>query len=335
MTVFKAFEELCISTQTVIADCGVTMEIDEFFQRVPIDDVEGGGVAIQADAFCSSEETTGRRGKKDAVVPEDVDEDLMALLGTEPYRENRLVEDDMWIRLLPHIKCRAMYFKNAIKVHPGLSFQKRERYFRNALNVVLSLGNKLVNFKLSKNGKFQITGCKYLWHAQICIVAFLQRIRRWCPMSVNANDIRVYFQTVMTNMDFNIGHTIDRRNLDELINRDTMYYSLLETSFGYTGVNIKLPIRESWWEVFRIPVVTIAEDGETITCEDTVLDRVLTDADRVRLMSKPKYNTFLVFHSGNVIMSGMAPQLMKSDYETFTGLLLQWSKYIREKILDK
>ena len=48
----------------------------------------------------------------------------------------------------------------------------------------------------------------------------------------------------MTNIDFNIGYIINREELNRYINEHTEYNSLLETSFGYTGVNIKIPVRQ-------------------------------------------------------------------------------------------
>ena len=44
----------------------------------------------------------------------------------------------------------------------------------------------------------------------------------------------------MTNIDFNVGFNINREELDIYINSSTLFNSLLETSFGYTGVNIKI-----------------------------------------------------------------------------------------------
>ena len=46
----------------------------------------------------------------------------------------------------------------------------------------------------------------------------------------------------MRNIDFGLNFYVDREKLDEYFNTCTDYHSLLETSFGYTGVNIKIPI---------------------------------------------------------------------------------------------
>ena len=48
----------------------------------------------------------------------------------------------------------------------------------------------------------------------------------------------------MTNIDFNVGFIINRENLDKHMNELENFNSLLETSFAYTGVNIKFPLKE-------------------------------------------------------------------------------------------
>jgi hypothetical protein len=50
--------------------------------------------------------------------------------------------------------------------------------------------------------------------------------------------------------------------------------------------------------------------------------------------TKKKYNTFLVFHSGNIIMSGMMRETMKKDFDIFVNLLKIWRPVIEEKILE-
>jgi TATA-box binding protein (TBP) (component of TFIID and TFIIIB) len=349
-TAMKPFEELGISTQTVIADSGLMMDIERCFREIPVEISAAVAAPVPTTVVVDDLEerpTKVRGGAKAAplgegwILPGSADEEVRRMLELQEnwsiYRRNTLAETEQWTRLIPYIKCRAMYFKSDLRVDPGFPLKHRERFFRNALNVVLSLGDKCINFKLSKNGKFQLTGCKFLWHAQVSVTAFLHMIQKHCPGMIPSTSTRVYFQTVMTNMDFNVGHTINRQNLDKLMNDSTPYYSLLETSFGYTGVNIKFPIPDEWWTILEVPLVTLSWGEEDknptrIHEEKVVYDRALTPADRTRLANKKKFNTFLVFHSGNVIMSGMNPQIMKADYVAFTGLLTSWNDKIREHI---
>jgi hypothetical protein len=352
----KCFDELIISTQTVIADTKIIMDIDQCFHNIP---VEMSSLTVNHDpsidptSMEQGNETEENNTKKKKnkfkkkkvldVYPGNEEDDQIDrdMCDNEKYRKNEM-EMEEWVSLIPHVYCRAMYYKNDIKIDPKFPLKHRERYFRNALNVVLSLGNKCINFKLSKNGKFQLTGCKFLWHAQVSVVAFIGMIRKYCPNIAGIHQrveaLPITFQTVMTNVDFNTGFTINREKLDQLMNDTTSFYSLLETSFGYTGVNIKFPLPKEWWKVLEVPRVLIHWNGTDKEypvvegCDKVVYDTVLQPSDRQRLGVKNKFNTFLVFHSGNVIMSGMSPQLMTPDYTSFCKLLEQWAPEIKEKI---
>ena len=63
----------------------------------------------------------------------------------------------------------------------------------------------------------------------------------------------------MSNINFSLGFCINKENLDEYINKNTNYYSLLETTFGYTGVNIKIPLPS----LKDIPITKIVLDRNT------------------------------------------------------------------------
>lgn len=217
--------------------------------------------------------------------------------------------------------------------------KKKKKSFRNAINIIAELDNqKFINFKVSKNGKFQMTGCKSEDHAIIIVSHFIQHLIETCKDCVTIaknNSILVFFQTVMTNIDFSIGFKINRQKLDEQMNKDTNYHSLLETSCGYTGVNIKFPLDMKWWEL-KVPVLYCAQmiENQPLEWKDTreslcQMMEITTDKK-----TKKKYNTFLVFHSGNIIMSGMMRDTMKKDFDIFVNLLKIWRPVIEEKILE-
>ena len=47
---------------------------------------------------------------------------------------------------------------------------------------------------------------------------------------------------------------------------------------------------------------------------------------------EPKYNTFLVFHSGKIIMSGINSKYMRSAYYSFVKLMRENRDIIEEKL---
>lgn len=217
--------------------------------------------------------------------------------------------------------------------------KKKKKSFRNAINIIAELYNqKFINFKVSKNGKFQMTGCKSEQHAITIVSHFIQHLIETCRDCVTLaknNSILVFFQTVMTNIDFSIGFKINRQKLDEQMNKDTSYHSLLETSCGYTGVNIKFPLDMKWWEL-EVPVLYCSQMIENQPLEwkntrESLCQMMDITSDK---KTKKKYNTFLVFHSGNIIMSGMMRDTMKKDFDIFVNLLKIWRPVIEEKILE-
>ena len=122
----------------------------------------------------------------------------------------------------------------------------------------------------------------------------------------------------MTNVDFSVGFLINRSNLDIYFNNNTDYNSLLETSFGYTGVNIKFPVKNNPYKnlhEFYLDIKTGKWDDHTINYLEYFNN--LSDTEQKKEKNKQRYITFLVFHSGNVIMSGTMKEHMEPFYYKF------------------
>lgn len=230
---------------------------------------------------------------------------------------------------------KLLYYQNQTRGDESQMKKKTKKCFRNAVNVVVCLKpNKMINFKLSKNGKFQVTGCKNEDHAVAAVRFFLRQLMLHTPESVHldSSNIRVFFQTVMTNIDFSLGFLVNRQKLDMMLNNDTPFHSLLETSFGYTGVNIKFPLDMPWWKL-DVPVISCPADDTSVwqTYLSPLSEQTqLTD----EVKQKKKYNTFLVFQSGNVIMSGMTRATMEAHYSLFRELVQKWRPNIEEKLVE-
>ena len=135
----------------------------------------------------------------------------------------------------------------------------------------------------------------------------------------------------VTNIDFNVGFTINRENLDKYINSNTDYNSLLETSFGYTGVNIKIPmIRPPDMILKKLIWKNNNWEQDKISYTDYL--NKLEEKERFKEVNKNRYNTFLVFHSGNVIMSSMHIDYMKDTFTKFVNIIKECRPHIEEKI---
>ena len=160
--------------------------------------------------------------------------------------------------------------------------KKQSKSFLNSITVIMWVKgktineSKFVNSKISSSGKFQITGCKKREHAinvAKCIWKVLMRIS--CESETNImklnstsweNPVAV-IRTDLINMDFVVGYKIDRKKVNSYVRSEMPdFISILEISHGYTGVNVKIPAKESEDRVYRVlewktPMVPTIQEG--------------------------------------------------------------------------
>lgn len=213
-------------------------------------------------------------------------------------------------------------------------------YFRNSITVVMVIDKKLINFKISRNGKFQMTGCKFDEQAERCIqhmwsyIKDLKDIYTLPSLSKNLNHpFRATFIPALRNIDFSLGFFLDRERLDNYINTSTPYRSLLETSIGYTGVNIKILVTKSI-KTLMIKQLIFAR-GKWLPPKMVPYEYFLNslkDKEKQKKLDKERYNTFLVFHSGKVIMSSMCTEFAEDTYNEFLELILKNRKLFEEQL---
>ena len=128
---------------------------------------------------------------------------------------------------------------------------------------------------------------------------------------------------LVTNLVFNTGYEIDRKKLSDIINQDKNFYNLFETNFGYTGMNVKLPLED------KMLPSTIPFYQFNVGKKEWKIDRCSFN----KTSQKKKFNTFLIFHSGKIIMSGMCETTMEKHYSFFRKFLQQHANEIKEVIL--
>ena len=128
----------------------------------------------------------------------------------------------------------------------GVELKKKsnkKKYFRNSLTVVIKVDEKLLNFKISRNGSFQITGCKKDRHAELCVYyiwAYIREDEQLYKLKDDASIFKVIFMPVMRNINFNIDFKIDREKFECALQKDNKFHAFLEDSL-HAGVNIKVP----------------------------------------------------------------------------------------------
>ena len=203
------------------------------------------------------------------------------------------------------------------------------------MTVVMVVDGKKINFKMSRNGKFQMTGCKLDKQAEDCVKHIWDYIKDEKDIYTlpEKEPFEALFIPAMRNIDFSLGFVLDREKLDEYFNTSTPYYSLLETSIGYTGVNIKIPVNKPITDL-KIRKITW-KNGKWLKPKlvlfEEYLDR-LNPKDKQKKLDKERFNTLLVFHSGKVIESSMCEEFARDCYHEFIKIIRENFKVFEERL---
>jgi hypothetical protein len=298
--ILRTFEDMGVSTKTVIAVTNIRINLDLFYNYVPIVD------------FIPQEKRRGRKKKINIEVP----------VYKLPFGSIVMIQ-------------RRRDFRGTVVKTKS---RKNNTYFLHSVSIIMSLNdNKFVNVKVSANGKFQITGCKENLHNEQTIIALfnnLQKINEYTGESsynieVNPeetlpnNNVRAIFNVVMQNTDFNIGFRIYRNKLDSFINKHTNFCSIFEGSIN-TEVNIKVPIKETE-EVELLSQIQYNPYTQELSREKVpyyFYCDLLNKKEKKKEIRKERHHTFLVFASGSVIMSSRGADMERAFYH-FIDILLK------------
>jgi TATA-box binding protein (TBP) (component of TFIID and TFIIIB) len=303
---FPNFDDIPVSTKTFIAMTNLTIDIRKLFEFLPITDY----IVVQK-----------RRGRKKKSLESDPNSDI---------------PDGSIITLDLANEIRGVVLKKKKKKETSSG-----DYFRNSITVVMALEGKKINFKISRNGKFQMTGCKHDHYAENCVKYIWSYIKDqediYTIQKINnvSHPLRVTFIPAMRNMDFSLGFCLDREKLDEFFNTNTDYYSLLETSIGYTGVNIKIPIKKPITEL-QLKQLTCSKGNwlePKYVPYQYYLD-TLKPKEQEKKLAQKRFNTFLVFHSGKCIMSSMCADFARDTYYEFLQIIKDNYKLFEEKLSE-
>lgn len=207
--------------------------------------------------------------------------------------------------------------------------KKKKNNFRNSLCVIIKNlhSNTCLNLKISKHGKIQITGCKDTINCFEAIEFFVELLIQKCASAIfkfaSVDLVQIKFIIIMTNLIYNCGFKVDKLKICRLIRSEPSheFIDLSCTDFGYTGLNIKLRQKEN---ILSIPLHTLHRKTMSWKREKT---KYHCD------FKKPKFNTFLIFNSGKIIISGMQEQTMKNDFNFFSEYIVQNKDSIVEKFV--
>ena len=289
------FEDAPVSTRTYIVPTNVTFLPDEIFSKTPV---------------CHYRNEEKRRGRKRKHETEKIEK-------VEKPADGKIVH---------------MQYKDKVKG----CHSKNEGFFRNTLTLVMFVQGKIINVKLSKTGTLQLTGCKTESHARDVAMYIWDMVKNhpgvmFSYQSGVSDNYQFTIVPIMCNIDFSLGFMVNRENLDTCFNRTTKYYSLLETNFGHTGVNVKIKYDNQLLYDLDINRYTCI-NGKFQMKKIKYMEYLDSLPEKIRLkkMSKKKFCTFLIFHSGKVIMSGTELALMKKNFYDFTRTVFENKKFIMD-----
>lgn len=296
---YPKFEDIPVSTKTFIVRTNITVDIKNLFEFLPITEY----VLVPK-----------RRGRKKKLPASD---------------PNKNIPDGSIITLDLANVIRGVVLKKKKKKD-----NKTSGYFRNSITVVMVIEGKKINFKISRNGKFQMTGCKQDKHAELCVKYIWEYIKDRPNLYVMTEpQLKAMFIPAMRNIDFTLGFVLDREKLGKYFDSHTDYCSLLETSIGYTGVNIKVPVRKSI-ESLKLKELTYRngtwQEPAFIPYQEYL--NTLKPKEQQKKLDKERFNTFLVFHSGKTIMSSMCEEFAKDTYYEFLNIIKNNYNQFEEKL---
>ena len=298
---FPKFSDITVSTKTFTATTNLNIDIRKLFNILPV------------TPYIVIPKKRGRKKKGPQLNPNK---------GIKPGS-------------IVTIKCEGKIRGVELNPKKKKAGQKR-KWFRNSITVVIIL-DKPINFKVCRNGTFQMTGCKTHTHAESC-VKYLWKYMKDIPdlytFTRGKTELEVLFIPSMRNIDFSLGFLVDRGKLNKYMSEQDEFHCLLETSFGYTGVNIKIPLSEdiSTMEVKKLTSTkkTGGWKEEWTTYKEYL--SLLTKKERASKLKNVRYNTFLVFHSGNTIMSGLTKRFMEPVYNYFISIIRKAYDQIEERL---
>jgi hypothetical protein len=303
---FPEFDQIPVSTKTFIVNTNITIDIAKLYELLPI-------TLYQVEP--------SRRGRKRRIG---IDNNPLAGL---PAGSILTIE---YGHLLRGVRLKNKKSKSGT----------RGAFFRNSVTVVMVIDGKTINTKICRNGNLQMTGCKKDSQAEDCVKYLWKHIKNRPVYQLHpipgyaADTFRALFIPAMRNFDFSIGFVLDREKLDRYFNSETPYNSLLETSIGYTGVNIKIPVRESITSLKLKELIydTNKDDwgaSRQVPYEEYL--KTLKPKDQQKRLDKERHVSFLVFHSGNIICSAMCDTFAREPFRIFMDIIKTNAEQFKQK----
>lgn len=211
----------------------------------------------------------------------------------------------------------------------------RCRSFRNAIMISMVSVDTILNLKLCNTGSIHCTGCRTDEQLETALVELWRIIEKSELYEFTRGEhLEVLFVPVMRNVDFNIGFNVDREKLLNLIENSPKYKDkMIVSNYMQTDVNIKMLIDKNVADV-NITKMSCSTDGKWMkeTTKYAEYLNLLTERDRKSKLNKSYYVTFMVFHSGTIILTAINEDYARPYFYEFLDFVIENEEDIREVI---
>ncbi|ALX27525.1 hypothetical protein GMAR_ORF151 [Golden Marseillevirus] len=292
------FSDCQVSTKTVMAYANVTFNLRNIFMGLPVAEIPD----------------TDYKVKKKSGVPN---------IKTVKADEGSIVS-------LRH----GNEFRGIVTNPEALKNKTTKKYFLNQVTCILSVEGKNLHIMIFR-GNFKIPGCRteeqvkktvdVLWR-------YIASIENSYELKEGETKPRFFLETVMTNVDFTFGFTIDRQVLNTVMNsekyEDRVRISRFEPT---TNTQVNVRIRSSLPEDFAYDVMCFRKgaNGWKYRIEHE------TDNKYIKRRKPKKHTTFMVFSSSKTIVSGKHPRSMEAAFRTFYDIVMENRHLIEDKFPEE
>lgn len=209
-----------------------------------------------------------------------------------------------------------------------------KKYFLNQVTCILSVDGKNLHIMIFR-GNFKIPGCRTeeqvkktvdtLWN-------YIASIEDSFELKEGETRPRFFLETVMTNVDFTFGFTVDREVLNTVMNsqkyEDKVRISRFEPT---TNTQVNVRIRSCLPDDFAYEVMCFREG--------TKRWRYKIEYEKenkyIKRRKQKKHTTFMVFSSSKTIVSGKHKESMEAAFDTFYKIVMENRDIIEDKFPEE
>ncbi len=270
-----------------------------------------------------------------------------------PIESNRPASQRMMVFSNENIEDGAIVFIEYNKNRKGTSFKvPTNKEMRNCSTIIMKMHDRYHNIKISRGGSIQMTGIKHENYARDIVSAIWKLILNvencWHFQPLHDKFLG-YIMCRMYNVSFSLGpYHVDLEKLNYTVKMEVNekksshencieYTSTYEPSVGHVGPNIKVNSSKQDMANSRIIKVTnssknCAELSFTSTTFKEFTEK-LPRKPRSKKVNANYQNSFLVFSTGRIIMSGKISEENRRDsYEKFCQLIRTYGhKFLMQK----